>query len=36
MKFLLLLVFPVMAFAQPRSGLHYAGDEIRKMQASDA
>lgn len=36
MKFLLLLVFPVIAFAQPRSGLDYAGGEVRNMQASDA
>ncbi len=36
MRFALLLLFPVMAAAQTKSGLDYASDEIRKLQASDA
>ncbi|MGQ0654570.1 MAG: sulfur oxidation c-type cytochrome SoxA [Betaproteobacteria bacterium] len=34
MKWLLLLLFPCLAFAQ-RSGLEYSSDEVRRLQASD-
>lgn len=36
MRFIFLLVFPAIAFSQPRSGLEFSSEEIRKLQASDA
>jgi sulfur-oxidizing protein SoxA len=36
LKILVLLLFPLVAVAQSRSGLDYSGEEIRKLQSNDA